>query len=314
MDTKISGEVAVLESGAPDHADARPVSDPVLAEHVAEIRRLGKRAIEDVIEIGRRLNECKEIVGYGNWLSWLDREFGWSEATALNFMHVHELALSTSANFANLNLPVSTLYLLAAPSTPAAVCSGTLERIGAGEQMSSFEVKETIAKAKRTGVGTTKANKDGVTDVIVVPVYSPTGAKPTDGDDDQHKGDDQHHQNCEPRTTSTAESDSKEAASARTDGLTESWRACTVAEQRRFLETIPFDQIVSALPVEHLRAMGDRLIGNNGFQRSVKLTELLRTMLKTKSPAEQITAIARFNKVLAEWNCDFGRVEVRLSN
>ena len=158
MDTNISGEVAVLESDAPDLANARHVSDPVLAEHVAEIRRLGKRAIEDVIEIGRRLTECKKIVGHGNWLSWLDREFGWSEATALNFMHVHELAQSTSANFANLNLPVSTLYLLAAPSTPAAVRTEILERIGAGEQMSSFEVKETIAKAKRTKAGTLEIN------------------------------------------------------------------------------------------------------------------------------------------------------------
>jgi hypothetical protein len=26
-----------------------------------------------VIEIGRRLTECKEIVGHGYWLSWLDR-------------------------------------------------------------------------------------------------------------------------------------------------------------------------------------------------------------------------------------------------
>jgi Protein of unknown function (DUF3102) len=70
MDTNISGEVAVLESDAPDLANARHVSDPVLAEHVAEI---GKHAIEDVIEIGRRLTERKEIVGHGNWLSWLDR-------------------------------------------------------------------------------------------------------------------------------------------------------------------------------------------------------------------------------------------------
>ena len=158
MDTNISGEVAFLESRAADLANARHVSDPVLAEHVAEIRRLGKRAIEDVIEIGRRLTVCKEIVGHGNWLSWLDREFGWSEGTALNFMHVHELAQSKSANFANLNLPVSTLYLLAAPCTPEAVRNEILERVGAGEQMSSFEVKKTIDKARRMKAGTLEIN------------------------------------------------------------------------------------------------------------------------------------------------------------
>ncbi len=118
MDTNISSATPIVKSDAPDLANARRASDPILAEHVAEIRRLGKRTIEDVMEIGRLLLKCKEIVGHGNWLTWLDQEFGWSEATARNFMRVHELAQSTSVNFADLNLPVSTLYLLAAPSTP----------------------------------------------------------------------------------------------------------------------------------------------------------------------------------------------------
>jgi hypothetical protein len=43
-------------------------SDPTLAEHAAEIRGLGKRVVGDVIEIGRRLTECKRICGHGNWL------------------------------------------------------------------------------------------------------------------------------------------------------------------------------------------------------------------------------------------------------
>jgi len=43
-------------------APARLVTtDPILAEHAAEIRRLGKRALADVIEIGGRLTECKRI-------------------------------------------------------------------------------------------------------------------------------------------------------------------------------------------------------------------------------------------------------------
>jgi hypothetical protein len=59
--------------------------------------------------------------------------------------------------------------------------------------------------------------------------------------------------------------------------------------------------------------MEDRLIGKDRLQRSVKLTEILRVMLKTKSPAEQITAIARFNETLAQDDRDFNDVEVRLS-
>ncbi|MFY9836678.1 MAG: DUF3102 domain-containing protein, partial [Xanthobacteraceae bacterium] len=52
--------------------------DPVLAEHAAEIHRVGKRfkerAIEDVIEIGRHLAEAEEHVGHGNrgaYLAWI---------------------------------------------------------------------------------------------------------------------------------------------------------------------------------------------------------------------------------------------------
>jgi hypothetical protein len=51
------------------------------------------------------------------WLPWLDREFGWDERTALNFMRVHQL-VGKNEKFSDLSLPVSGLYLLAAPSTP----------------------------------------------------------------------------------------------------------------------------------------------------------------------------------------------------
>jgi hypothetical protein len=40
----------------------------VLAENAEEIRKLGKRAVGDVIEIGRRLTEMKKICCHGNWL------------------------------------------------------------------------------------------------------------------------------------------------------------------------------------------------------------------------------------------------------
>jgi hypothetical protein len=63
----------------------------VLAESAEEIRKLGKRAGADVIEIGRRLTETKKICGHGNWLPWLQREFGWTDRHALKCMQVYEL-------------------------------------------------------------------------------------------------------------------------------------------------------------------------------------------------------------------------------
>jgi hypothetical protein len=125
-----------------------PVSRPppavaVLAEHAAEIRRLGRLTVENVVEIGRRLTECKKLVGHGNWLPWLEREFGWSERTARRFMQAHEFALAKSDKLADLNIGISSLHLLAAPSTPKEAVDEVVERAQAGEPASS------VAKVKR---------------------------------------------------------------------------------------------------------------------------------------------------------------------
>jgi hypothetical protein len=125
---------------------ALPAVDPLI-EHARAIRALGRRAVADIIEIGRLLIEAKQIVGHGGWLPWLEREFGWTDDTALNFMRVHEL--SKSRNFRDLNLPVSSLYLLAAPSTPDEARLEIAQRAEAGEQLPIAEVKRVVAEHKR---------------------------------------------------------------------------------------------------------------------------------------------------------------------
>jgi hypothetical protein len=118
---------------------------PTLAQHAEEIRTLGRRTIADVIEIGRRLTEAKKLCGHGNWLSWLDREFGWSDDTARRFMDCHDLA--KNRNLLDLNIPVSGLYLLTAPSTPEEVRTEIIDRAEAGETVTVDDVRE--AKKKR---------------------------------------------------------------------------------------------------------------------------------------------------------------------
>jgi hypothetical protein len=122
------------------------LNQSLLVAHADAIRSLGKRVIADIIEIGRRLAEAKVLAGHGNWIPWLDREFAWTEQTALNFIRVYELA--ESKNFFDLSLPVSGLYLLAAPSTPAEAREEINERAAAGEKVTTAQVKGTIAKAK----------------------------------------------------------------------------------------------------------------------------------------------------------------------
>jgi DUF3102 family protein len=124
-----------------------PAPEFKLAEHADAIRALGKQTVANIIEIGCRLTDAKNIAGHGNWLPWLDREFGWKEQTARNFMRAYELSLK-SPKFADLALPLSGLYLLAAPSTPPEARDEIIERAEAGEALPVAEVKRVVEKHK----------------------------------------------------------------------------------------------------------------------------------------------------------------------
>ena len=73
------------KSGPGELAVAAQERERVLAENAQEMPKLGKRTGADVIEIGRRLTEMKKLCGHGNWLLWLQREFGWTNRNALNW-------------------------------------------------------------------------------------------------------------------------------------------------------------------------------------------------------------------------------------
>jgi Protein of unknown function (DUF3102) len=120
-----------------------------LNEHVAEIRRLGKRVVLDVVEIGRRLSECRRIIDHGEWLPWLDREFGWSDRTALNYIRAYEVVTKSEiVSDLDLSMTLGALYLLGAPSTPAEVQNDILQRAKGGEQIKVGDVKDAIEEAK----------------------------------------------------------------------------------------------------------------------------------------------------------------------
>jgi len=75
-----------------------------------------KRTAEDIIAIGHDLIEVKERLGHGQFIPWLQSEFGMSRQTAHDFIRVAERFGDKCRKF--LHLPVSVLYELAAPSTP----------------------------------------------------------------------------------------------------------------------------------------------------------------------------------------------------
>jgi Protein of unknown function (DUF3102) len=125
-----------------------PSNEKVLAEHADAIRARDKQAGVTIVEIGRRLIEAKALVGHGNWLPWLEREFRWTAETALRFMHVTE-AVGKNNKLLDLNCGVSSLYLLAAPSTPPEAVEAVIERAERGEKLSGADVKKAVSEAKQ---------------------------------------------------------------------------------------------------------------------------------------------------------------------
>jgi hypothetical protein len=97
-----------------------------LDELARQIRVIGKRAYADIIEIGRLLTAAKALAGHGNWLSWLDQNFGWSGTPR----HAGCGCTNFRSKIRNLrNLTLSDLYLLAAKNTPPPVLAEIATRV-----------------------------------------------------------------------------------------------------------------------------------------------------------------------------------------
>ena len=81
----MSGEIITAEAGKPART---------LAQVTEEIRYLDTQAkrlvLGHAIEIGRRLKEAKELVPYGEWGDYIEKELSYSQSTAQNFMRIFE--------------------------------------------------------------------------------------------------------------------------------------------------------------------------------------------------------------------------------
>jgi hypothetical protein len=110
------------------------------------IREAVKQTAQGIVKIGQWLSEVKERLGHGQWLPWLKGSFGWSQRAAYNFISVYEA--SKLANFANLEIDVSALYLIAAPATSAPVLQEVIRRAEAGEPMTRAKVKKVLEDYK----------------------------------------------------------------------------------------------------------------------------------------------------------------------
>lgn len=122
-----------------DYAPLDP-ADAELAQFAAKCIR--ERTRYAAIENGRDLLAVKNRLEHGAFLQWLKAEVDVSERTAQNLMAAAKLVDSKLAIVAV--LPVTAIYLQAAPSTPDGIRNAIVARIESGEAFSVREIKTEI--------------------------------------------------------------------------------------------------------------------------------------------------------------------------
>ena len=112
-----------------------------------EIKKLAKRGLEDIINIGNYLIQVKDRLGHGYFRAWIKSEFNWTSVrTASKFMNVAKKF--KCADLAHLNILPSALYQLASPSMPEDGLIEALARAELGQTITVDTVKEIKAQYK----------------------------------------------------------------------------------------------------------------------------------------------------------------------
>jgi hypothetical protein len=115
----------------------------------AEIKEHLRHTAQTIWRIGEKLVQARSQLEYRQFSAWLKVEFGWSQRTAYNFINVYQ-AFPELANFARMDISISALYLLAAPSTPQEIRNHFLNCAIAGEKINYKEIQKAIREAKRS--------------------------------------------------------------------------------------------------------------------------------------------------------------------
>jgi hypothetical protein len=143
--------VTVVEQGAVDlRYDYQTIAEAqrdIVRRAALAIKPRLKRAAEDIFVIGKELRATKALLAHGEYTNWLDVEFGLSDRMAQRFVNVYE-RLGAKSDIMSV-LPPTTLYLLAAPSTPEQAITSVEKQLGAGVRIGVATVQRVIADAKQ---------------------------------------------------------------------------------------------------------------------------------------------------------------------
>lgn len=138
-----------------------PISNEIgLPERAHRIRSLVNVVRGCIIEVGRELIAAKAELPHGEWLPWLEREFGWDERTARRYMQVAEaftIKSDSVSDFTGLTIDATALYALSAPAVPIEVREQAVQEAAAGKRITAEEADRLIAQHVAAAVQTTRA-------------------------------------------------------------------------------------------------------------------------------------------------------------
>ena len=117
----------------------------------AEIRALTASMLSNVIEIGRRMCEAKEMLPHGEFGKWIEEETGYSSSTASNFMRLYQEYGSEQGCLFGAEVKCQTIGKLSYTKALALLALPAEERESfaqehRAEEMSTRELKKAIAE------------------------------------------------------------------------------------------------------------------------------------------------------------------------
>ncbi len=125
-----------------DYDSLRKKDIPFIKQTTREVHLLLERSTGNIIAIGQKLIDMKARLGHGHWRAWLQTHWPLDVSLANRWMNVARKC----GQFPHLKIPRSTLYLLAANSTPDTLREEFVRRVEAGERpLTLAELKAGIA-------------------------------------------------------------------------------------------------------------------------------------------------------------------------
>jgi len=135
----VDGEVIpAFQYGSLDAESARKARDAV-----GFINARQRTATTAILEIGECLVGVKEALGHGNFIAWLEAEFGWTDRSARNYMMAAKALPKTETVSV---LPVTAMYDLA--RSPEPIRERIIGELEKGE-LRADAVRDRISEAKR---------------------------------------------------------------------------------------------------------------------------------------------------------------------